>query len=351
MIYLSIVIPVRNEEMFIGETLHALVMQDYPKDRFEIIVVDGRSTDTTRDIVEQFIERHRDISIRLLDNPEVLSSRGRNIGIRETKGSLVGIIDGHVFIPNNKLFMNMEHLKENNGALSLARPAPLDVPGLKSGRSFWIAVSRKSSLGHSRKSYIYSDFEGFVDPMSSGFAYDRHVFEHVGYFDESFDAAEDVEFHFRLKKAGIMAWTSPKLLIYSFPRESFLALFKQQVRYGEGRARFIKKHPDGFSWETVILVCIFLITVLLPFAILCLAYLPSIGIMYIAIMLAYWAIVLITGLREALTRGRFFPGILVALGICTTHMGLGWGLVKEILFPQRFYQLFPWVKGKIGNEA
>ena len=43
--------------------------------------------------------------------------------------------------------------------------------------------------------------------MSSGFAYDREVFDRVGYFDETFDAAEDVEFHHRLKGAGIEAYT------------------------------------------------------------------------------------------------------------------------------------------------
>jgi glycosyltransferase involved in cell wall biosynthesis len=52
MVYLSIVIPVRNEEKFISETLQALINQDYPKDRFELIVVDGSSTDGTRSVVE-----------------------------------------------------------------------------------------------------------------------------------------------------------------------------------------------------------------------------------------------------------------------------------------------------------
>ncbi len=343
MIYLSIIVPVYNEEKFIFETLHTLANQNYPKDRFEIIVVDGGSTDDTRIVVEKFMVEHPNVNISLLDNPGRLSSRARNIGIRKAKGCLIGVIDGHIFIPNNKLFSNMERLKENTGALCMARPAPLDVPGLTGGKAFWIAVGRKSWLGHSRESYIYSDFEGFVNPVSSGFAYDRRLFDQVGYFDESFDAAEDVEFHFRLKKAGIMAYTSPDLLIYSYPRGSFFSLFKQQVRYGEGRAKFVKKHPDGFTWETPIPAGIFLFFILSPFAFLFLKNIPEISIANIAIVFLYCLIILTTGIHEAIVRRRFFPAIIAALAIWTTHIGLGWGFVKTIFplkkFTYSFYRL------------
>jgi len=331
MIYLSIIIPVFNEENFIVNTLLALINQDYPKDRFEIIVVDGNSTDDTRTVVEQFITAHFDFLICMLDNPHRLSSAARNIGIRNAKGHLIAVIDAHVYIPTNKLFKNMERLKEKNTALCLARPAPLDIPGLIRGKSMWIAVARKCWLGHSLNSSIYSNFEGFVDPTSSGFAYDKSIFNQVGYFDESFDAAEDVEFHFRLKMNGIMAYTSPDLLIYSYPRESFSALFKQQVRYGEGRAKFIKKHPRGFTIETLFpaLICVCFLS--LPLTLLCGWHLTFWRIFHVSIISLYSAAILITGLREALIRKRFFPGIVVALAVWVTHVGLGWGFIKTIL--------------------
>jgi len=337
MIYLSIVIPVRNEEKFIAATLDALANQDYPKQRFEIIVVDGGSTDTTRAEVERFMTSHSDVNIRLLDNPGLLSSRARNIGIREAKGKLIGVIDGHVYIPNNQLFANMERLKEENEALCLARPAPLDVPSLNDGIPFWIAVARKSWLGHSRNSHIYGEYEGFVDPVSSGFAYDRSVFKRVGYFDESFDAAEDVEFHFRLKQAGIEAYTSPKLLIYSYPRNSLGLLFRQQTSYGEGRARFIRKHHGGFTKETAIPTAILLFFVMAPLVVLACLRFPVIGIIYSVLMFFYVSTLLITGFAAAVSEKRCLPGLLVALAIWTTHIGLGWGFLKLILFPKRCF--------------
>jgi succinoglycan biosynthesis protein ExoA len=330
MVYLSIIIPVRNEERYITDTLNMLISQGYPKERFELLIVDGRSTDNTRQTVERFISGHRDVSIRLLDNPGYLSSKARNIGIREAKGKLIGVIDGHVYIPNGQLFSSMESLKEKNNALCLARPAPLDVPDLKEGVPYWIAIARKTWLGHSQNSYIYSDFEGFVNPMSSGFAYDRSVFEKVGYFDESFDAAEDVEFHFRLKQAGIMAYTSQGLLIYSYPRKSLSSLFHQQVRYGVGRARLVRKHIGGLTKETPIPALIFLFFAVLPLVALLSIRFPVIGITYGTLVVLCCLILLITGIKEAMSRERFFPGFLIAAAIWVTHMGLGWGFLKTI---------------------
>lgn len=335
MIYLSIVIPVRNEEKYIGDTLRMLINQDYPKERFELLVVDGMSTDSTRSVVEKFIKENPNANILLLDNPGQLSSRARNIGIREARGQLIGIIDGHVYVPNNQLFTNMECLIKENRALCLARPAPLDVPGLTDGKAYWIAVARKTWLGHSRNSFIYSDFEGFVDPMSSGFAYDKSLFEKVGYFDESFDAAEDVEFHFRLKKEGISAYTAPDLLIYSYPRESFKSLFKQQMRYGEGRARLVRKHHDAFTKETPIPSFIFVFFVMSLFALLCFWHFPFISATYAAAMVLFLFILFVTGFLEAIIRKRFFPGILISFGIWTTNMGLGWGFLKTVCFPKK----------------
>ncbi len=333
MIYLSVVIPIRNEEEFILDTLKSLINQDYPKERYELIIVDGHSTDKTCDIVKDFILNHNDAQIYLHDNPGLLSSRARNIGAKKARGKLIAVIDGHVHIPNNKLFSNMEKLKEKTGAMCLSRPAPLDVPGIsENSTAYWIAASRKSWIGHSRNSFIYSDFEGFIDPMSSGFAYDSSVFQTIGNFDENFDAAEDVEFHFRLKDAGIEAYTSPEFLIYSYPRESIKSLFIQQLRYGFGRGRLVWKHRKAFTKETMIPSLLFIFFVSSPLFAITFTKILFLSIPYILFFSLYWLILLGTGLFVSLKKKKIFPGILIALSIWVTHMGLGWGFIKAIYY-------------------
>lgn len=333
-IYLTVVVPIRNEEVHIGATLDALASQDYPRGRYEILVVDGQSTDGTTAVVEEFIRGHPEVNVTLMNNPGLWSSRARNIGIRVARGQLIAVIDGHVHVPNGQLFVSMERLQLTHQAACLARPAPLLATTEIEGMSYWIAAARGSWLAHSRSSYIYSDYEGFVDPISSSFAYRRDVFDRVGYFDESFDAAEDCEFHHRVKTAGIRAYTSPALTIYSFPRKTLSSLFRQMVRYGIGRACLVRKHPDALTKETLIPPSILLFFSMLPAVLVVAWWFPLLACCYAAAALAYGAILCATGFACAVRRGRFLPSFHVAAAIGTTHVGLGWGFLKTIIRPR-----------------
>jgi len=74
--FVSVVIPIRNEEAFIADTLDSILEQDYPADRVEVIVADGMSTDRTRDIVKEYSERHP--RLRLIDNPARVTPNALN---------------------------------------------------------------------------------------------------------------------------------------------------------------------------------------------------------------------------------------------------------------------------------
>jgi GT2 family glycosyltransferase len=88
---------------------------------------------------------------------------------------------------------------------------------------------------------------GFVDPASSGAAYRRSVFAEIGFYDERFDACEDVELNTRLRKNGMKAYTDPRLAVFYEPRATLPALIRQMTRYGRGRVRLMLKHRDCVS--------------------------------------------------------------------------------------------------------
>ncbi|MEI6314465.1 MAG: glycosyltransferase, partial [Syntrophus sp. (in: bacteria)] len=69
--FITVVMPVKNEENHITSTLKSLLSQDYPQERFEVIVADGMSDDRTREIVTDFSKRYS--NVLLLDNPKRLS--------------------------------------------------------------------------------------------------------------------------------------------------------------------------------------------------------------------------------------------------------------------------------------
>ncbi len=73
------------------------------------------------------------------------------------------------------------------------------------------------------------------------------VFDAIGLFDETFDACEDVEFNQRIAQAGLTCWFTPRVAVRYFPRSSLTGLFRQIVRYGRGRVRLLRKHPETFA--------------------------------------------------------------------------------------------------------
>src|SRR5262249_22378387 len=85
--FISVVVPVRNEEAFLKATLEQILTQDYSRKRFEVLVADGQSTDGTRTIVRTLQAKYP--NLRLLDNPSRFSSSGRNVAIRAARGDLI----------------------------------------------------------------------------------------------------------------------------------------------------------------------------------------------------------------------------------------------------------------------
>lgn len=248
--FVSVILPVRNERAMLPRLLDQLLAQNYPPDRYEILVVDGRSTDGTADLVRRrFCDRTgpRSAAIRLLDNPKIRSAAGRNIGLRASRGDIVLFIDGHCAVPSRNLIEDSVAIIERTGAGCLCRPQPLLAPSatdmgeiIAHACGFWLSRDRGCSLSDTPQA-------GAADPVCSGATYRRSVFEHIGLYDESFESGEEVEFNTRVRNAGIAAWTDPRLAVLYQPRPRVSALFHERVRSGRARMRLLRRHPGTFS--------------------------------------------------------------------------------------------------------
>ena len=90
----SVIMPVKNEALFIERSLGAVLQQTYPKHLMEIIVADGMSGDNTRDIVREFAAE-TDVPIVIVDNPKGIAPSGLNCGIKRSTGEIIIRVDGH----------------------------------------------------------------------------------------------------------------------------------------------------------------------------------------------------------------------------------------------------------------
>ena len=324
---ISVVIPVRNEEQHIAAVLDALFAQDYPSDRFEVLVVDGHSTDNTREVVESYTKRYG--NIHLFSNPKFLSSAARNIGIRESQGDIILIVDGHCLIDNRSMLANVDHAMSKPGVFALGRPQPLFLDDANLTQRA-IAMARHSRVGHHPDSFIYSDQPQIVPAISTAVAYRREVFDRIGLFDERFDACEDCEFNYRIDQTEMSCYFTPDVAVRYKPRSSIFGLGKQMFRYGRGRIRMAKKHPKSFSWK-MFLPALFITGILSGGVLAC--FFSLIAFAWFAALALYATII---GLESVRLSVRYcFPQglVLFPLIFLTIHFAAGVGELLEIVTP------------------
>ena len=321
---LAVIMPVYNEAKYIAQTLDQLYQQDYPMDKIEIVVADGGSTDGTREIVESY--KNRFGSLKLLENPIKKPSSGRNAGVKNSTAPYIVVIDGHVYLPSKNLFKDIIETFKTIEADCLCRPQPLLPPDLNEFE-LSVGLCRGSFLGHKPGSEIYSDFEGEVDPTSSGGMWTRETFEKIGYFDEQFDACEDVDFNYRVWKSRLKSYLSPKLTIFYYPRSTLKGLWRQMFRYGLGRFRFSQKHnlTSPIQWIAGAGVLGFVLLLLLSFM-----FTPVFGLFKNAVGL-YMLLVIFSSAYLTVSKKHLGCLLFGALIFPTIHFGLGMGFLAGIL--------------------
>lgn len=321
---ISVVVPVRNEEAHLADVLEDLLRQQYPSEKYEILVADGNSTDGTASIVERYA-RQGAVRIVRLPNPRQLSSAGRNVGILQSRGEVVVFVDGHCRMPSPTLLLDLARIMAATGVDCLCRPQPLDMAG-NSRLQEIIAAVRGSTLGHGPDSTIYNTrAAGWVNPTSSGAAYQREVFRRVGLYNEGFDACEDVEFNYRVHRAGMRSYISPRLAVSYQPRNSLRGLWRQMIRYGRGRFRFVQEHPSAISVGMLVPPAWLL---WLAGAGVATLFWPGFGWAALGTLMAYFALVFLSsswlGLRTGWRSMALAPVIYAII-----HSGLGAGFLIE----------------------
>lgn len=234
--FVTVVMPVFNEERYIVRSLGAVVAQDYPAERMEILVCDGRSTDRTRDMVESMKLRHP--GLRVVDNPRRTTATGLNAGIRAARGEIIIRVDGHAEIACDFVRACVEELRDSG-----ADHVGGGVRAEGTTDFGWAAAfGTATPFGSGGSRFRYSDKAEWVDTVFQG-GWRREMFQRIGLFDEALKCNEDDEFNFRLGERGGKILLSPRLSSRYVTRATPGSLFRQYYRYGFWKVRVMQKHP------------------------------------------------------------------------------------------------------------
>jgi succinoglycan biosynthesis protein ExoA len=234
--FVSVVIPVYNEELFIAACLDSVLVQDYPSDRYEVIVADGGSTDRTREIIASMAMEHP--NLRLIDNPGRTQAAGLNLAIRASRGQFVARQDGHAEWTRQHLRRSIDLLLDS-GADNVGGSAD----GVGEGQTgHAIACAMRSPFGVGGARFRYSTSAEEVATVFPG-TFRRSAFERVGLFDEAYPPHEDYELNHRIRVTGGRVLFSPDIPTRYHVRGSVRALARQYFRYGRAKVRVARRSP------------------------------------------------------------------------------------------------------------
>ncbi len=241
---ITLILPIRNEAAHIERTLAALLAQDYPAQRMEILVVDGMSDDATREIVSQFTMHNSSFTIHLLDNPRRIVATALNIGLAHARGDVIVRVDGHTEIAPDYVRRCVDLLQRTGADNVGGRMQPVGQGAF--GASVAVATSSPFGVGDGR--FHYSADEEWVDTVYLG-AWPREVFQRIGGFDEELVRNQDDEFNYRLRKAGGRILLSPLIRSHYVNRSTPASLWRQYYQYGYWKVRVLQKHPRQMQWR------------------------------------------------------------------------------------------------------
>ncbi len=215
MLPISVIVPVRNAESLVDRCLAAI----FHEGPMEVIVVDGDSTDRTREIVHRY-------PVKLLSDKGAGVPAARMMGIEAAASEIVCLIDVDILLPDGALRKLYDEFTEGHyDALQAGLISSTLGPG------YWgRALSAHHNRGRSK------NWPGVMATL-----FRRQVLL-VHRFDERFRSGEDIELRWRLQEAHLKVGVSKKTFVQHLFGDSFAFAKDQFVSDGQGLARMYAKY-------------------------------------------------------------------------------------------------------------
>ena len=307
--FVSIIIPCRNEENFIGKCLDSIIANEYPKDKFEILIVDGMSEDGTRKIVQDYVQGYS--YIKLIDNPKQVTPSALNIGIKNSQSDLILWLSAHNEYIQEYISRCVNYIQKYDADAvgGIIKPIPRKK-GLM-GELICKASSHPFGVGKSMhktgsSSIIWTD-------TAFGICYKREIFDKIGTFNEKLNRGQDMEFSLRLKKAGFKLLLAPDLVSHYYMRSGIMNFLQHNLKNGIWAILPFKYSPIiPVSWRHLVPLAFVLSIVIL-------------GLLSFALHFLLWPFLMILGIY-------FLGSIYFSAKIATQKKDLKYLFILPLIF-------------------
>jgi glycosyltransferase involved in cell wall biosynthesis len=234
--FISVIIPVLNGEGRLENCLASLQRQTYPKERFEIIVADGRSTDRT-------VEIAREYGAKVVDNPGRIVATGRNAGIQVAQGELLAFTDDDCILPSDWLAKAEQYLRDDSVG-GVGGPTLLPDSATDFSKAVLTLFRWASLVGYSVQSDLLLTSDA-RDLPGCNVVYQARAIEQAGSYRKELITAEDVDMNLRVIGIGYRLVYAPDLMVWHNKRDEPLRLFHQIRRFAIGRVQLGRFHKNA----------------------------------------------------------------------------------------------------------
>lgn len=316
--FISVIIPIYNEEKYIDDCITSMLEQDYPKDSMEWFFVDGMSKDTTREILGEYQNRYPAL-IHVLDNPNKTVPYAMNIGIQAAKGEYIIRLDAHAEYAED-YFSKCIEILERTGADNVGGVLETKAKNPK-GRVIAKMLSSKFGVGDAQ--FRTNGSDGYVDTVPFG-AFRREVFEKVGLYDERLTRNQDSELNYRIIQNGGKIFLSREIHLAYYCRDTVKELVRMATMNGKWNIITSKLCPGSMRLRHFI-PCLFVLSLIgLPF--LGLFWSPFWWLLVVELLI-YLVLDVMFSVKASTVIGDFFK--LIGL-FPLFHISYGWGSIVGI---------------------
>jgi GT2 family glycosyltransferase len=318
----SILMPVLNEEAHIVTSVGTMRGQRFGG-TLEFIIVDGGSSDRTREVLAALAEE--DPRIRVFDNPRRIAASGLNVALRHARGRWVARMDAHTEYPDDYVLQGVQRLARHD--TSWVSGPPIATGNGPVSRAVALALRSPLGRGGSRK------WANEGDSSTAEFALDAGVFAGVwaretvlayGGWDEEWVCNQDSEMAGRFLARGENLICLPAMAARYTPRNSVGSLWRQYLRYGEYREKTAVRHPHSMRRSHLLapgVVITALATVGAP---------PPLRRLARGGVRLYLAVLVAAGIQAAADAEEPEDALLVPLVLATMHLAHGLGTLRGV---------------------
>lgn len=218
----TIVIPTKNSDFFLENTLKSIKKQSY--DQIETILIDGDSQDNTLPLAKKYkvtvYQYNPKVPKGFFDAPH-----RRNYGVKKAKGKYVYYLDADMEVPQGLIKEAVELCEKGFDALIL--------PEDSFGKGIWASAKNLE-----RRCY-WGD-----DTIEAPRFFKKSVWQKVGGLDESLGGGgDDWDLHQKLIEKGYKVGRTKNIVMHNEGKLELKKLFRKRFMYGKDSVRYLNKRP------------------------------------------------------------------------------------------------------------